>query len=88
MKTVLIPERNEKDLDEIPKPLRRRLKLVLIKNMADVLALALLDKTRKNIPDALSVWAKKSRPAKKRRLKKREKPLEKGRRERVIPLGA
>ena len=33
MKTIVIPDRNEKDLDEIPKPLRRKLNWVVAKNM-------------------------------------------------------
>ena len=44
IKTIIIPERNEKDLDEIPKALRRKLRWVLAKNMSDVLKSALLDK--------------------------------------------
>jgi ATP-dependent Lon protease len=44
IKTIVIPERNQKDLDEIPKPLRRKLQWVVAKDMSDVLRFALLDK--------------------------------------------
>ncbi len=37
IKTIIIPDRNEKDLDEIPKPLRRKLHWIVAKNMSDVL---------------------------------------------------
>jgi ATP-dependent Lon protease len=43
IKTIVIPERNQKDLDEIPKPLRRKLQWVVAKDMSDVLRFALLD---------------------------------------------
>jgi ATP-dependent Lon protease len=39
MKIIVIPDRNEKDLDEIPKPLRRKL-FDSSKNMSDVLKVA------------------------------------------------
>ena len=44
IKTVIVPDRNQKDLDEIPKALRRKLRFVVAKNMSDVLKVALLDK--------------------------------------------
>jgi ATP-dependent Lon protease len=39
--TVILPERNRKDLVEIPKDVRREMKLALVKHMDQVLALAL-----------------------------------------------
>ncbi len=85
IKTVLIPDRNDRDLDEIPKPLRRKLNIAPVKNMSEVLKMALLDKTRRKSSE---LAAKKSKAAKKRGVKRGEKPLEKVRRERVIPLRA
>jgi ATP-dependent Lon protease len=84
IKTIVIPERNEKDLDEIPKVLRRKLQWVLAESMSDVLKSALLDKPA----------AKKSAKgvgervrARRARLSKRgQKPLQKNRRDRSIPL--
>jgi ATP-dependent Lon protease len=43
IKTVIVPDRNQKDLDEVPKALRRKLHFHAVKNMSDVLKLALLD---------------------------------------------
>jgi len=46
--TIIVPDRNEKDLDEIPKPLRRRLRFVLAKTMSDVLAASLLPRINRS----------------------------------------
>ena len=46
IKTIVIPDRNEKDLDEVPKLLRRRLNWIVAKNMSDVLQVALMDKEK------------------------------------------
>jgi ATP-dependent Lon protease len=42
IKTVLIPEENEKDLAEIPDNVKSGLKLIPVKRVEDVLALALV----------------------------------------------
>jgi ATP-dependent Lon protease len=84
IKTIIIPERNEKDLDEIPKVLRRKLQWVLAENMSDVLKSALLDKPTTKKP-AKGVGERVR--ARRTRLSKRgEKPLQKNRRDRSIPL--
>ncbi len=44
LKTVLLPEKNMKDLVDLPKTAKSELKIVPIKHMDDVLALALSDK--------------------------------------------
>jgi ATP-dependent Lon protease len=86
IKTILIPERNEKDLDEIPKPLRRKLRWVIAKNMSDVLKVALIDRV-KPIGKSRSVADTTRLPAAKRRLAKRAvQPVTKKPRERSIPL--
>ncbi len=41
--TIVIPHRNEKDLADIPRPLRSRVRFVLARTMADVLEAALVD---------------------------------------------
>jgi ATP-dependent Lon protease len=46
IKTMVIPDRNEKDLDEIPKALRRKLKWISAANMSDVLKIALMDREK------------------------------------------
>jgi ATP-dependent Lon protease len=84
IKTIIIPDRNEKDLDEIPKVLRRKLQWVLAESMSDVLKSALLDKpTPKKSAKGLGERVR----ARRARLSKRgEKPLQKNRRDRSIPL--
>ena len=41
LKTVLLPEKNMKDLVELPRTARSELKIIPIKHMDDVLAIAL-----------------------------------------------
>jgi len=41
--TIIIPEENEKDLEEIPKSVRKELKIILVDNVMDVLSIALLE---------------------------------------------
>jgi ATP-dependent Lon protease len=86
IKTILIPERNEKDLDEIPKPLRRKLRWVIAKNMSDVLKVALIDRVKpigksRSVADATRLRASKRRLAKRAVQSVTKKP-----RERSIPL--
>jgi ATP-dependent Lon protease len=84
IKTIIIPERNEKDLDEIPKVLRRKLQWVLAESMSDVLKSALLDKpTPKRSAKGVG---ERVRARRARLLKRGEKPLQKNRRDRSIPL--
>jgi ATP-dependent Lon protease len=85
MKTVIVPDRNQKDLNEIPKALRRKLNWVCAQNMADVLNVALVDK-KTAAQSAKQADAKTNQISKSRLSKARRKPLRKGRRERSIPL--
>ena len=82
--TIIVPDRNEKDLDEIPKALRRKLRFVLAKTMSNVLDAALLPK-RERSPRA-QVTEKKLAPAKEKRRKKARRLPDKVRRERLVPL--
>ena len=84
IKTVIVPDRNEKDLDEIPKPLRRKLHWVIAENMSDVLQIALLDR-QNGARKTKHVSAPKTKSRKGKSLK-RERPLRKNHRERSIPL--
>jgi len=84
IKTVIVPDRNEKDLDEIPKPLRRKLHWVIAENMSDVLQIALLDR-QNGAGKTKHVSAPKTKSRKGKSLK-RERPLRKNHRERSIPL--
>lgn len=45
IKTFILPHKNERDLEEIPKKLRQDLNFVLVKRMEDVLEVALMDET-------------------------------------------
>ncbi len=85
IKTIIVPERNEKDLGEIPKQLRRKLTLITAKNMSDVLKASLLDKESRKVSVASD---RRDNAAKKRRPKRKDKSLDKLRRERAIPLRA
>ena len=86
IKTIIVPERNEKDLEEIPKQLRRKLTLVVAKNMSDVLKAALLAKNGRKLSVGADTPATKT--SKKRRPRRKEKPLEKVGQEKTIPLRA
>ena len=85
IKTIIVPERNEKDLGEIPKQLRRKLTLITAKNMSDVLKASLLDKESRKVSVASE---SRDKTAKKRRPNRKDKSLDKLRRERAIPLRA
>ncbi len=43
LRTVIIPRRNEKDLDDLPADVRRDMHVVLVDRLDEVLALALRD---------------------------------------------
>ena len=86
MKTIVIPDRNEKDMDEIPKVLRRKLNWVVAENMSDVLDASLMG--RGNAADKRRLLAGKARlqPGNKKSSKRSARPLHKGRRDSSIPL--
>ncbi|MFC1836254.1 endopeptidase La [Thermodesulfobacteriota bacterium] len=48
--TVIVPEQNEKDLDEIPKHIRRKLEFRFVRHMDDVLKIALTQDPERRIP--------------------------------------
>jgi ATP-dependent Lon protease len=87
MKTIVIPDRNEKDLDEIPKTLRRKLTWVSANNMSDVLKIALLDRERVAGRATRAITTKKKTVAAKRKAAaKSHRPLRKPHKERPIPI--
>ena len=43
IKTFILPEKNRKDLDEVPKPVIKSLNVVFVNHMDEVLKVALLD---------------------------------------------
>ena len=85
IKTIILPDRNEKDLAEIPKALRRKIRCVTAKNMSDVLQVALL-RTHNGTRRAAHAAAAKLSTSKRNPGKRGEKPLPKTHRERSIPL--
>ncbi len=60
IKTIIIPEKNKKDLAEIPLKIRRKISFVTVRSMDEVLPVAIIDK-------------KRSRPGKKRKKKRADK---------------
>ncbi len=82
--TIIVPDRNEKDLDEIPKALRRKLHFVLAKTMSNVLDAALLPKRERS--SRAQATEKKLDLAKEKRRKKARRLPDKVRRERLVPL--
>ena len=60
--TVIIPEKNRKDLIEIPANVKRKLKFVIVRHMDDVLNIALEPKSKSRRKPAASL----KKPAKKR----------------------
>jgi ATP-dependent Lon protease len=85
IKTVILPERNEKDMDDIPKALRRKLHWVLAKNMSDVLQNALLNGKR-DAKENRRAAAKLKFGSAKARLRRGARPLPKSHGDRAIPL--
>jgi len=84
IKTIIVPDRNQKDLEEIPKPLRRKLHWVIAKNMSEVLKTALLHPHNTAYRERRSV--KKAKPRLSTPVRRRAKALRKNPRERSIPL--
>jgi ATP-dependent Lon protease len=85
--TIIAPEQNAKDLDEIPRHIRRRLEFKFVKHMDEVLKLALRDgpgvdrKTtvtggKKQTPKKPAQKGKAVRPTGTRRLSKKESSAE------------
>ncbi len=86
IKTVVVPDRNQKDLDEIPKALRRKLRFVAAENMSDVLKVALLEK-QMVVPRARhTATNSKLKSRKNNPLKRSQNALRKRPRDRSVPL--
>ena len=83
VETVAIPFQNQKDLEEIPRPLRNKLHFILARNMNDVLAVAFGDKQPENAPGDTP----KPRAAAKAK-KPSRRPRPKGGRDRTVPANA
>ena len=83
VETVAIPFQNQKDLEEIPRPLRNKLHFILARNMNDVLAVAFGDKQPEDAPGDTP----KPRAAAKAK-KPSRRPRPKGGRDRTVPANA
>lgn len=59
---IIIPERNKKDLEDIPKDIRKKINFMLVKHMDEVLEIALKKRVKRSVRKA---------PAKKKTAKKR-----------------
>jgi ATP-dependent Lon protease len=82
IRTIIIPDRNEKDLDEIPKPLLRKISWVIAKNMSDVLEVALLPRRAVTQKQRLAEAKRSAMVAKPHG----DRPLRKNHRDRQLPL--
>jgi ATP-dependent Lon protease len=85
IKTIILPDRNEKDLDEIPKPLRRKLNWLVAKNMSDVLKVALIERRISPHKQRL-IEPKNGVRVKPRTPSKNSRSIRKNHRDRTIPL--
>lgn len=74
IKTVIIPKRNEKDLDDIPKELRKKITFIFADHIDDILKVALLKK--KDVKGKVAVRAK-AKPLRKVEVRAKAKPLRK-----------
>lgn len=86
IRTIIVPDRNEKDLEEIPKVLRRKLKLVIAKNMSDVLKVALMEREKTKGKRAAASDKKSLEPRRKKISRRSDKPLHRRHRERILPI--
>jgi len=69
IRNVIIPERNKKDLEEIPEPLRKEINFIFAKTMEDVLDSALVGGLKvRNLPG-------KRKKSKKPRQKRKNLPV-------------
>jgi ATP-dependent Lon protease len=86
IKTIVIPDRNKKDLDEIPKVLRRKLNWVVAENMSDVLKISLMGRENAAGKQRSLATKQQLRAGKRKSSKHRARPFPKRRRETSIPL--
>jgi ATP-dependent Lon protease len=73
IRTIVLPDRSQKDLEEIPKHLRHKLNFVYVKQMTDVLRAALAKKTDR--PGKVLIPGKKAKQGREKRPKKGKKPV-------------
>ncbi len=86
IKTIIVPDRNEKDLEEVPKVLRRKLKWVMAKNMSDVLKVALMDREKRQRKGAAASDRKSLEQGGNKSSGRPDKSFHRRHRERTVPL--
>jgi ATP-dependent Lon protease len=87
IKTIILPDRNEKDLHEIPRAVRRKLDWVVAQNMSDVLRVALLERATKSTQSSTGTKPHAAAKPNGRKSQVRAKrAIRKHHRERSIPL--
>ena len=72
IKTILIPERNKKDLEDISPLVKKNLKFIPVKHMDEVVKYAIIDADYKESPDLNASTAKKTNTYKKKGDRKRK----------------
>jgi ATP-dependent Lon protease len=60
-RVVILPKKNEKDLQDVPEEVRNKMKLVLVENMDQVLAAALRGKPKPLKPSPTTAGPKSTR---------------------------
>jgi ATP-dependent Lon protease len=75
VKTVLIPNRNEKDLVDVPDDVRQQLRIVPVETMDQVLAESLIDQARPAAQIKAERSARQKRVTRRRGAKKQEAPI-------------
>ncbi len=79
IRNVIIPERNKKDLEEIPEPLRKEINFIFAKTMEDVLDSALVGGLKvRSLKSARKKKEKQKTQAKKKKLAREGKKAQKG----------
>ena len=79
IRNVIIPERNKKDLEEIPEPLRKEINFIFAKTMEDVLDSALVGGLKvRSLKSARKKKEKQKTQAKKNKLAREGKKAQKG----------
>jgi ATP-dependent Lon protease len=86
IKTIILPDRNEKDLAEIPKQLKRKLRWVTAQNMSEVLEIALLPRAGSGTGPRTRSRLGASAKAKPKLSLRAKRSVRKHQRERSIPL--
>jgi ATP-dependent Lon protease len=86
MKSIIIPERNQKDLDEVPKVLRRKLQWIVVKNMSEVLKAALMEREKTTSRQRTLERRKKAIATKGKLSKRINRAFRKNHRDRGLPL--